>query len=113
MIPESFIQQLKERLDIQQVIGSYVQLRRKGQTLWGLCPFHSEKTPSFSVSPEKGLFHCFGCGAGGDVITFVRRIENLDYPQAVQLLCQQAGLPYPEEDSGALDTAVSASGCMS
>lgn len=97
-IPESFVQQLKDRADIESVVGSYVQLKRKGRTLWGLCPFHSEKTPSFTVSPDNGLFHCFGCGAGGDVITFIRKIENLDYPEAVQLLCQRTGLALPEEE---------------
>ena len=98
-ISEAFVQQLKDRADIESVVSSYVQLKRKGRTLWGLCPFHSEKTPSFTVSPDNGLFHCFGCGAGGDVITFIRKIENLDYPEAIQLLCERTGLTLPEEDS--------------
>lgn len=94
-ISEAFVQQLKDRADIESVVSSYVQLKRKGRTLWGLCPFHSEKTPSFTVSPDNGLFHCFGCGAGGDVITFIRKIENLDYPEAIQLLCERTGLALP------------------
>ena len=98
-ISEAFVQLLKDRADIESVVSSYVQLKRKGRTLWGLCPFHSEKTPSFTVSPDNGLFHCFGCGAGGDVITFIRKMENLDYPEAVQLLCERTGLALPEEDS--------------
>lgn len=95
-IPEAFIQELKSRTDIADVISSYVSLKRSGRSLMGLCPFHNEKSPSFSVSRENGFFYCFGCGAGGDAITFIRKIENLDYVEAVRLLAQRAGLTVPE-----------------
>ncbi|HWQ51073.1 MAG TPA: CHC2 zinc finger domain-containing protein, partial [Terriglobales bacterium] len=91
-IPESFISELKSRVDIEEVIGSYVRLRRQGSNLVGLCPFHGEKTPSFTVFTGDQHYYCFGCGAGGDVITFVRAIENLEYPEAVRFLADRAGL---------------------
>ncbi len=97
-IPEEFIQELKLRSDIADVISGYVNLKKAGRNLVGLCPFHNEKTPSFSVSPENGFFHCFGCGAGGDVITFIKRIENLDYIDAVKFLAQKAGMSVPEDN---------------
>ena len=97
MLSDQFLQELKYRSDIEQVVGSYVNLRRRGRTLLGLCPFHSEKSPSFTVYPENQSFYCFGCGAGGDVISFIRRIENLDYMEAVRLLAQRAGMQVPEE----------------
>ena len=78
MIPQSFIEELKLNSDIESVISSYVQLRKRGRISTGLCPFHSEKTGSFTVYPESQSFYCFGCGAGGDVIGFIRRIENLE-----------------------------------
>ncbi len=96
-LPDDFLQELKLRTDIVSVISEYVNLKRSGRNLVGLCPFHSEKTPSFNVSPENGFFHCFGCGAGGDVITFIRRIENLDYIDAVKLLASRAGLEVPTD----------------
>ena len=96
-LPDEFLQELKLRTDIADVISSYVNLKRVGRNLVGLCPFHSEKTPSFSVSPENGFFHCFGCGVGGDVITFIKRIENLDYIDAVKLLASRAGLEMPTD----------------
>ena len=98
-ITEEFKQELKSRTDIADVISSYVQLKRSGRNLVGLCPFHNEKSPSFSVSRENGFFYCFGCGAGGDAITFIRRIENLDYVDAVKLLAQRAGMTVPEGPS--------------
>lgn len=102
MISDTFLQELKWNSDIEQVISSYVQLKRRGRLLTGLCPFHSEKSPSFTVYPENQSFYCFGCGAGGDVITFVRRIENLEYVEAVKFLAQRAGMRMPEdEDDGA------------
>lgn len=97
MLSDQFLQELKYRSDIEQVVGSYVNLRRRGRTLSGLCPFHSEKSPSFTVYPENQSFYCFGCGAAGDVISFIRRIENLDYMEAVRLLAQRAGMQVPEE----------------
>lgn len=97
-LPDSFIQELTARNDVESVLGSYINLRRRGRTLVGLCPFHGEKTPSFTVYPETASFYCFGCGAGGDVITFVKRIENLDYLDAVKFLAERAGLKMPEND---------------
>ncbi len=96
-LPELFLQELKARTDITDLVSSYVNLRRSGRNLVGLCPFHHEKTPSFNVYPDNGSFYCFGCGTGGDVITFVRKIENLDYIEAVRFLAQRAGLQIPEE----------------
>lgn len=96
-LPDEFLQELKIRTDIVDVISSYVTLKRTGRNLVGLCPFHSEKTPSFNVSPENGFFHCFGCGVGGDAITFIKRIENLDYIDAVKLLANRAGLEMPTD----------------
>ena len=96
-INERFIQELQEKVDIESVISSSITLKRRGKTLVGLCPFHNEKTPSFTVYPESNSFYCFGCGAGGDVITFVRRMENLDYIEAVKSVAQMAGMPMPED----------------
>lgn len=96
-INERFIQELQERIDIEDVISSYVNLKRRGKTLVGLCPFHNEKTPSFTVYPESRSFYCFGCGAGGDVISFVRRMDNLDYVEAVKSLAQAVGMSMPED----------------
>ena len=78
-IPEQFIDELVARSEISDVVSSYVSLKKKGANLWGLCPFHSEKTPSFSVSQEKQIYHCFGCGKGGGVISFLMEIENLPF----------------------------------
>ena len=95
-IPEQFIDDLVARSDITDVVSSYVSLTKKGSNLWGLCPFHNEKTPSFSVSPDKQIYHCFGCGKGGGVISFVMEIENLPFVDAVKLLAKRAGLEVPE-----------------
>lgn len=102
-IPRAFIDELTQRADIAEVVGSYVSLNRKGANLWGLCPFHSEKTPSFSVSPEKQIYHCFGCGKGGGVLSFLMEIENLTFPEAVRLLADKLGMEVPEEDPGDRD----------
>ncbi len=101
MIPREYIDEVVRRSDITEVVSGYVQLRHRGRTHTGLCPFHSEKTPSFVVYPETQSFYCFGCGAGGDVITFVRKINNLDYVEAVKMLAGRAGMPMPEEDDKA------------
>ena len=98
MLPDSFIQELISRSDIEEVISSYVRVKRRGRTLVGLCPFHGEKTPSFTVYPDTSSFYCFGCGAGGDVITFIKRIENLDYLDAVRFLADRAGMKMPDKD---------------
>ncbi len=95
-LPDYFLQELKSRCDISDVVSSYVNLKRRGRNLVGLCPFHSEKTPSFNIYPENGSFYCFGCGTGGDVITFIMKIENLDYIEAVRFLAQRAGMELPE-----------------
>ncbi len=92
MISKETIEQVLMRTDIATLIGSYVSLKRAGGNLKGLCPFHSEKTPSFTVYPADNSFYCFGCGAGGDAITFIRKRENLDYPDAVEFLAQRAGI---------------------
>ncbi|WP_432354431.1 DNA primase [Anaerotruncus rubiinfantis] len=97
MISDLFLQELKNNSDIEQIVSSYVQLKRRGRVLSGLCPFHSEKSPSFTVYPDNQSFYCFGCGAGGDVITFIRRIENLEYVEAVKFLAQRAGMAMPED----------------
>lgn len=96
-LSDSFLQELKMKTDIEDVISTYVTLKRRGATLVGLCPFHNEKTPSFTVYPATQSFYCFGCGAGGDAITFVKKIENLDYLDAVKTLAQRAGLQIPQE----------------
>ena len=101
MIPQEYIQEVVARNDITDVIGSYVQLRHRGRTHTGLCPFHSEKTPSFVVYPETQSYYCFGCGAGGDVITFIRTMNNLGYVEAVKFLAARAGMPLPDEDDKA------------
>ena len=98
MIPHEYIEELTRRTDITELIGSYVQLKRKGRLYGGLCPFHSEKSPSFYVYPDTQSFYCFGCGAGGDAITFTKKINSIDYPEAVKLLAARAGMPEPEED---------------
>lgn len=95
---QSFIMELKARCDVESVISSYVNLKRSSRNLVGLCPFHNEKTPSFTVYPEQNSFYCFGCQASGDVITFIRRIENLDYVEAVRFLAQRAGMSMPEDN---------------
>ena len=99
-IPRAFIDELTQRADIAEVVGAYVPLNRKGANLWGLCPFHSEKTASFSVSPEKQIYHCFGCGKGGGVLSFLMEIENVTFPEAIHLLADKLGMEVPEEDSG-------------
>lgn len=100
---EDFLSELRFRNPIEEIISSYVVLKRAGNTYKGLCPFHNEKTPSFTVYPQTGSYYCFGCQNGGDVITFIRSAENLDYMEAVRLLADKAGLNMPE--TGFDDTA--------
>lgn len=97
-IPEDIINEIKYRNDIETVISQYVTLKRRGKNLVGLCPFHGEKTPSFTVYPETASFYCFGCGVGGDVFTFTGLIENLDYIESIKLLAEKSGVTLP--DSG-------------
>lgn len=94
---QSFLDELAARNDILDVVSRYVQLKRSGSNYFGLCPFHNEKSASFSVSPDKQIFHCFGCGAGGGVVSFIMRAEGLEFPDAVAFLAQQCGLPMPED----------------
>lgn len=98
-IPEEFLNELRERVDIEELISGYVDLKRQGRLSKGLCPFHSEKTPSFAVYPDTHSYYCFGCAKGGDIITFVRDIENLDYIEAVKFLAERAGLNMPEDNN--------------
>ena len=105
MITKETIEQVLMRNDIETLIGSYVSLKRAGSNLKGLCPFHSEKSPSFTVYPSDNSFYCFGCGAGGDAITFIRKRENLDYPDAVEFLANRAGITIVREDSGILKSS--------
>lgn len=96
--PPSFIDELVARNPIEDVVGQYVTLKRSGSNLFGLCPFHGEKTPSFSVSPDKGIFYCFGCHKGGGVIHFQMEIEGLSYPDAVRALAKRVGMEVPEDE---------------
>lgn len=96
MIPESFVQELLNRINVEDVVGQYVQLKKKGVNLFGLCPFHNEKTPSFSVSPQKQFFHCFSCGQGGNAIDFVMKHLGLSFPEAVKMLASRVGMQVPE-----------------
>ena len=96
-IPEDVIREIKYRNEIETTISQYVNLKRRGKNLVGLCPFHSEKTPSFTVYPESGSFYCFGCGAGGDVFTFTGLMENLDYIESVKLLAEKSGVALPQD----------------
>ncbi len=95
--PQQFLDELVSRSDIVDIVSSYVTLNRKGSNYFGLCPFHNEKTPSFSVSPDKQIYHCFGCKHGGGVINFIMEIENLSYPDAVRFLAKRANLEVPDD----------------
>ena len=97
MIPHSIIEDLKYRCPVEDVIASYVPLKKAGSNLKGLCPFHSEKTPSFTVFTQSQSFYCFGCGAGGDVVSFIMRAENLDYVSALEFLANRCGITLPDE----------------
>ena len=108
LFPQSFIDDLRMQADIVQVIEQYVPLKRAGSSFKGLCPFHGEKTPSFHVSRDRGLFHCFGCGVGGDVFKFVELQEKLSFPEAVRQLAQRFGVPVPEPEQGGRDFPVEA-----
>ena len=103
LFPQQFIDDLRLQANILQVVQEYVPLKRAGRTFKGLCPFHSEKTPSFHVDPEKGFFHCFGCNAGGDVFKFLELHEKVAFPDAVRMLAQKAGVSIPEETDGTSD----------
>ncbi|MBQ5996227.1 MAG: DNA primase [Clostridia bacterium] len=97
-LSDEFLNELRMKADIEATVSPYVTLKRKGRLLGGLCPFHNEKTPSFYVYPETQSYYCFGCGSGGDVITFIKNIENLDYMEAVKFLCDKNGIAMPEDN---------------
>ena len=100
LFPQTFIDDLRLQANILQVVQEYVSLRKAGTSYKGLCPFHSEKTPSFQVHPEKGFFHCFGCGVGGDVIKFLELHEKVGFQDAVRMLAQKFGVPIPDDGEG-------------
>ena len=99
-IPEHLIEEVRMASDIVDVVSDYVTLKKRGRNFFGLCPFHVEKTPSFSVNPEKQIFHCFGCGTGGNVFVFIMKEEGVGFPEAVRILARRAGIEIPEQDFG-------------
>ena len=99
-IPEETIREIRDRVDIVGLVGRYVDLKKAGRNLKGLCPFHDEKTPSFNVQPDRQIFHCFGCGEGGDVITFLQRHDGLSFPEAARMLARELGIEIPETSGG-------------
>ena len=92
---DELLEEIRSRNDIIDVISQYVTLKRSGRNYFGLCPFHNEKSPSFSVSPDKQIFHCFGCGVGGNVFHFIQKIENISFVESVQMLADRAGVKLP------------------
>ena len=98
-IPEETIEAIRNRVDIVELVGRYVALRQAGRSFKGLCPFHHEKTPSFHVNPQLGIFHCFGCAAGGNAFAFLMRHDNLTFPEAVRVLARDCGIEVPEDRS--------------
>ena len=93
---EEFVEEVRSKNDIVDVISSYVKLQKKGSSYFGLCPFHNEKSPSFSVSRQKQMYYCFGCGAGGNVFTFIMEYENYSFVEALRMLAQRVGMEIPE-----------------
>ena len=100
LFPQSFIDDLKTQVDLVAVVQDYVPLKKAGSSFKGLCPFHGEKTPSFHVNRDRGFFHCFGCGVGGDVFKFLELQEKVAFPDAVRQLAQRFGIPVPELEGG-------------
>ena len=98
---DELIEEVRSRNDIVDVISGYVRLTKKGSTYFGLCPFHNEKTGSFSVSPNKQMYYCFGCGAGGNVFTFLMQYENFSFPEAMEALAERAGIELPKQEMSA------------
>src|SRR5699024_10416042 len=96
-IPEEVIENIRQENDIVDIIEEYVSLKKQGRNYFGLCPFHDEKSPSFSVTKEKQIFHCFGCGKGGNVITFLMEIESFSFVEAIRFLAEKAGISLPEQ----------------
>ena len=101
---DEIIDEVRQTNDIVDIVSQYVHLKRSGRNYFGLCPFHNEKSPSFSVSPEKQIFHCFGCGVGGNVFTFLTKIEGINFVEAVQMLAERANIQLPALDNN-LDNA--------
>ena len=99
LIPEDILQRIRDATDIADVVGEHVQLSKKGRNLFGLCPFHNENSPSFSVSPERQIYHCFGCGAGGNVFKFIQEIDRVSFVEAVTFLAQRASISLPQHDA--------------
>ncbi|MAG14205.1 MAG: DNA primase [Spirochaetales bacterium] len=100
LIPESIIEEIASRLSIVGIVGGYVRLERKGGRYWGLCPFHNEKTPSFTILPDGRGFYCFGCQKGGSIYTFLQEIENISFPEAAEMLAEKAGISLPKSEDG-------------
>src|SRR5690348_4993246 len=98
-IPPAFIQELLARTDVVEIVGRHVQLKKGGANFMGLCPFHAEKSPSFSVSPAKQFYHCFGCGKSGDAIRFLTEYAGMTFVEAVEDLAGQYGMQVPEDDT--------------
>ena len=96
--PEDIVEEVRTKNDIVDIVSGYVKLQKKGSNYFGLCPFHNEKSPSFSVSPSKQMYYCFGCGAGGNAITFLMEYENYSFPEALQVLADRAGVELPKEE---------------
>ncbi len=108
-IPDNILDQILDRCDIVEVISGYIPLKRAGRSYKALCPFHHEKSPSFIVNPDKGIFHCFGCGAGGNAFSFVMKYERVEFPEAAGMLAKKAGVALPEysfETAGGADTII-------
>src|SRR5580698_5960699 len=99
LIPNDVINQVIERSDIVDIIGNYTALKKAGRNFKALCPFHHEKSPSFVVNPDKQIFHCFGCGVGGNAVGFLMRQEHMEFPEAVRFLANKAGVVIPEDES--------------
>ena len=95
LFDDQYLEEIKSRIDIVELVSRYVSLQPAGRNYRALCPFHEEKTPSFLVSPEKGIFHCFGCGVGGNIFTFVMKMESLTFPEAVAFLAEKCGMELP------------------
>lgn len=106
-IPDDILDQIADRCDIAEIVSSYIPLKRAGRNYKALCPFHHEKTPSFIVNPEKGIFHCFGCGVGGNVFSFIMKYERLEFPEVVKMLARKAGIALPERTRGDSEKALS------
>ena len=97
-VPEEFIEEVRRQTDIVDLVSEYVVLKRTGKNFQGICPFHSEKTPSFNVNPDRQTFYCFGCHTGGDIFTFLMKIENLNFLEALKMTADKAGLDFPEKE---------------